>query len=84
MACASSCATRDHTSYGECLRSKNLKTHVETPGTGYSPAAYKRWDQRIDAYKDARAQGIQPKGTKQSQIDAAVRVSDATGTAFQA
>lgn len=84
MACATSCLTQDHDSYGACLRSKNLKTHVETPGTGYSPAAYKRWDKRIDAYKDARANGIQPAGTKQSQIDAAVKASDASGQAFQA
>lgn len=84
MACSSTCATQDHESFGACLRAKNLKTHVETPGTGYSPAAYKKWDKRIDSYKEARAQGILPSGTKQSQIDAAVKASDSTGQAFVA
>lgn len=84
MACSSSCLTRDHQSWGDCVRSKGIKTHVETPGTGYDPAKNKAWDRRIDSYRAARAEGIQPAGTSKSQIDAAVRTSDATGTAFVA
>lgn len=84
MACASSCKTKTHASYGECLRDKGLSIQVEVPGTGYSPAKNKAWDSRIDAYKDARRQGVAPAGTKRSQIDAAVRASDSAGEAFTA
>lgn len=44
----------------------------------------KKWDGELQAYRDARAQGIQPKSTKMKDIQAAVAQSDKTGTAFQA
>lgn len=85
MACTSACAAPGtHASYGECLRSKALQVDVAVPGTGYDPARNKRWDSRIDAYKDARRQGVMPPGTRKSQIDAAVKASDATGEPFRA
>jgi hypothetical protein len=84
MACSSACPDQDCPSYGACLRRKNLKTQVEVPGTGYDPARNKRWGSRIDSYKEARSHGIQPTGTRKSQIDAAVKASDATGEAFVA
>ena len=85
MACSSACpAPGTHASYGACLRAKALQVDVAVPGTGYDPARNRAWDSRIDAYKDARRQGVQPPGTKKSQIDAAVRASDATGEAFVA
>ena len=84
MACTSSCGTQDHDSYGACMRAKALQVDVAVPGTGYDPARTKGWDSRINAYKDDRSQGIQPPGTKKSQIDAAVRRSDTTGEAFRA
>jgi hypothetical protein len=84
MTCSSSCPTRDHETFGECLRSKNIQANVAVPGTGYDPARNKRWDSRIDSYKEARSHGVQPAGTKRSQIDAAVKASDATGEAFVA
>ncbi len=83
MACSSSCYTQDHASYGECLRSKNLKTAVSIPGKDYDRSVQSSWDRRIDSYKSARADGIQPASTKSSDIDHAIRHSDATGTAFQ-
>ena len=84
MPCSSGCLTKDHRSFGECLRSKNLKTAVSIPGKDYDRSGQRDWDKRIDSYKAARAEGIQPSGTSKSQIDAAVRTSDATGTAFVA
>lgn len=84
MACSSSCRTRDHESYGDCLRSKNLKTAVSIPGKGYDRSREKAWSSRLDSYRAARAQGITPTGTKTSQIKAAVEFSDKTGTAFKA
>lgn len=38
MSCASTCATRDHSSYGECLRAKRLTTLAgETTGPSFPP-----------------------------------------------
>lgn len=37
----------------------------------------------LDSYYDARKQGIQPRSTKQRDIDAAVRASDKAGRAVQ-
>lgn len=85
MACSSACPDPgSHESFGACLRAKNLKTAVSIPGNGWDRSAQSRWDRRIDSYRTARAQGIEPTGTKQSQIDAAVQHSDKTGTAFKA
>lgn len=85
MACSSSCPEPgSHESWGECVRAKGLRTAVSIPGNGYDRSAQHRWDQRIDSYRKARSEGIQPMGSKRSDIETAVRMSDATGTAFKA
>ena len=42
----------------------------------------KAFDGELNSYYDATRQGIEPVSTKQKDIDAAVRLSNATGTAF--
>lgn len=42
----------------------------------------KKWDKELQAYRDARAQGIQPAGTSMKKIQEAVRISNETGKAF--
>jgi hypothetical protein len=42
----------------------------------------KKWDSELKAYRDARAQGIQPDGTSTAQIQKAVDISNKTGHAF--
>lgn len=44
----------------------------------------KKWNNELDAYRAARAQGIQPAGTSMEHIKAAVEASDVTGTAYDA
>ncbi len=44
----------------------------------------KKWDKELKAYRDARAQGIQPDGTSMKQIEKAVKISNQTGTAYGA
>lgn len=41
-------------------------------------------EKELNAYRDARKQGIQPKTTKMRDIQNAVRVSDKTGVAAKA
>jgi hypothetical protein len=39
----------------------------------------KKWDKELQAYRDARAQGIEPAGTRLAQTRAAVEASDKAG-----
>lgn len=43
-----------------------------------------KWDAELKAYKDARAQGIQPDGTSMKQVQKAVEISNKTGKAYGA
>jgi len=74
MSCASSCPTRDHGTYGECLRSKRLQLspHVnDAYGT-----KQKTWDRDLDHYESAVRQGLEPEGTQRHQVDAAIREAE--------
>jgi hypothetical protein len=42
----------------------------------------KKWDNELNLYREARAQGIQPEGTSTAKIRKAMDVSDKTGHAF--
>lgn len=42
----------------------------------------KSWNKELDAYKSARAQGIQPDGTSMEKIQKAVDISNKTGYAY--
>ena len=75
--CSSSCLTRDHGSWGECIRAKGLQV---------SPAindAYgrrqKTWDRELDSYESAVRQGLEPVSTKQAAVDAAMKEADRVG-----
>lgn len=46
--------------------------------------AQKNWDKELDAYVDARKQGIQPASTRMSGIRAAVDASNKAGKAYDA
>lgn len=84
MACTSGCATQDHGSYGECLRSKRPKVAYANMAGGMDATRQKNWDRDLDAYRDARRQGIQPSGTDRASVDRAIAISNETGTAYQA
>ena len=80
MACSSSCRTQDHPTYGACLRAKNLRTQaLDVEMSAQQKAA----DKTLDEYAKARSYGIQPASTRQHDVQGAVRISEATGTAFQ-
>jgi hypothetical protein len=44
----------------------------------------KRHNKELDAYKEARAQGIQPAGTTMDKIQQAVQASETLGRAYDA
>jgi hypothetical protein len=69
--CSSSCLTKDHGSFGECVRGKGLQI---SPAINDSYGSRQRtWDKELDSYESAVRQGLEPVSTKQAAIDAAVR-----------
>ena len=66
--------TKDHESFGACLRGKRLSLSPHINDT-YS-AAQTAWDRELDSYAYARSQGVEPEGTKQSKIDAALKAAE--------
>jgi len=83
MACRTGCPTQDHGSWGECLRASNLEFST---GDANNKKAMpeKKWNAELEAYRNARAQGIQPAGTSMAKIREAVEASNAVGKAFDA
>lgn len=84
MSCTTGCPTQNCESYGACLKGKSMRVAYCNSAGGMDYTAQKAWDRELSAYKDARAEGIQPAGTKLQSVENARRISDATGTAFQA
>lgn len=77
--CSSACTTKDHKTFGECMRSKNLQLNPNLSDTRRT----KGWDGELESYRSARRQGVQPRGTSQHLVDDAMRISDETGKAYQ-
>ena len=47
-----------------------------------SGTTQKKWNSELEAYRSARAQGIQPNGTRIGQIEAAHQASEKLGAAY--
>jgi hypothetical protein len=84
MACSANCATQDHATWGECIKAKNLKIEGCASWKGHDRTRIKKGDKDLDAYADARRQGVQPKSTRRFDTEMAMKVSNETGVAFQA
>ena len=44
----------------------------------------KKWNGELDAYRAARAQGIQPEGTSMAAVESAMKASEVMGKAYDA
>lgn len=72
--CSSACLTRDHRTYGECIRAKGLQV---SPAISDSYGTKQRaWDRDLDHYESAVNQGLQPEGTQRHQVDAALKEAE--------
>jgi hypothetical protein len=69
----------------DCFGCKALTLQMNT-GDANSKKAMpnKAFNKELDAYKEARAQGIQPAGTTMSKIQEAVQASETLGRAYDA
>jgi len=82
--CRSGCRTKDHRSWGECARAAHLRVGWAAHAAGLDKTADKQFDAELAAYKSARDQGIQPASTKLESVQEAYRISEMTGTAYNA
>lgn len=80
--CRSGCRTQDHQSWGECLRDAGVRTYLASPSKGLDGTKQKKWDRELQAYRDARSQGIQPDSTNMPDIQKALKASDRAGAAY--
>jgi len=81
--CTSSCKTKDHDNYGECMRSNTpMFVGVNPTKTGWDQDKVKKDEKEIQSYWDATRQGIEPRSTRKKDIDAAVKLSNEAGKAF--
>ncbi len=58
MACRTGCRTQDHATWGDCLRASNIQMNAGDAASGKAMSNAK-WNGELDAYANARAQGIQ-------------------------
>lgn len=82
--CTTGCPTQDCESYAQCLRGKAPRVAYCNSANGMDYTAQKTWDRDLAAYKDARAQGIQPASTKRDAVNRAVAISNEVGKAWDA
>ena len=81
--CTSSCKTKDHQTYAECLRQNTpMFVGVSPTRTGWDQDKVKKDEKEIQSYWDATRQGIEPRSTRKKDIDAAVKLSNDAGKAF--
>lgn len=75
-----------HTTYIEgCFACKVITLELSTGDAGRSESmSNKKWVGELDAYADARSQGIQPAGTTLKAVNEAKAASDKLGVAYNA
>jgi hypothetical protein len=66
------------------MRAKDTRVLYSNSAAGNDLTRQKRWDSRLQAYRAARRQGIQPDSTKLPDIQRAVEISNQTGVAYDA
>lgn len=77
--CSSGCPTKDHKTFGECMRAKNLQVG--------DPEAHKYINNQnrvIDDYVSARRDGLQPEAVTAKAVKQAREITDATGFPYRA
>lgn len=82
MACRTGCYTKDHASWAECARSANVTVAATTNSA--NKAGFDQTKRDLAAYKQVRADGIQPEGTTMDKIVAAKSATTNLGRPYNA
>lgn len=82
--CSASCPTKDHRSWGECVRSKGLRVLWAGSATelGMDATYQKKNERELELYRQTRKQGIQPDNTSTAAIQRALDASDKAGAPY--
>jgi hypothetical protein len=75
---------KTHPEFVEGCFGCKISTLQLNTGDAHKAMSQKNWDAELDAYANARAQGIQPSGTTMKAIDDALKASDVIGGAYNA
>ena len=84
MACRTGCLTKDHATYGQCLRAASLRVGWAKSHLGIDRTRERNKNAELDFYAEARRAGIQPATTKTPDIRRAFELSEKAGAAFDA
>lgn len=84
MACRTGCLTKDHATYGDCLRAAAFRVGWGRSHVGFDRSSEKRKERELAFYREARAAGVQPATTRTPDIAKALDVSAKAGAAFDA
>ena len=81
--CTSSCKTKDHESYADCLKQNSpMFAGCFPTRQGWDKDREKKDNKELDAYYSAVKQGVEPRSTKMKDIKAALDISNQAGKAF--
>ncbi len=82
--CSTKCVTKDHMTFGECMRAKNVGAIWVQHVKGLDSSTQKKHEAELSAYREARKEGIQPESTNMASIQAARQASEKAGAAYDA
>lgn len=82
MACRTGCPTQDHGSWGECARASRIGVAWVQHIKGLTLDREKKHNAELRDYQRARHQGVQPRSTRRSDIDRALKISDEFGKPY--
>jgi hypothetical protein len=80
--CSRTCTSRDHATFGECMRAKNQMIGYARSAYGADKTRDNLHERELTLYRDLRSQGIQPDGTGMAKLKFAERMSSETGMAY--
>ena len=82
MSCRTGCATKDHASYAECLRSAGVRVNavINSPNQWM----FEQTKKDLPAYEAAKADGITPGGTSLEKVKQARAATDRLGRPYDA
>lgn len=75
MSCRTGCREGGHRSWGECARAAGIQ--IDRHSLTQDAQLDKKKDHRLNRYAQARSDGLQPKSTRMSDINAAFETGGA-------
>lgn len=80
--CSSSCPTKSHYTFGECLKDKGVTAIGYRPSKGMERRDTTRTDRELSKFREAVRQGVMPDGTTEQKVDDAMILSNEVGAAY--